>query len=282
MDRVPNDVGRAPLTGASPRHRSPRPRQILGISFFSGNATEAVERMRSGGLLVAPAAPALMALPRDQPYREAVLAADVAIVDSSLMAILWNLLEGDNLRRLSGLEYFSHLVNDSDFRQPRAALYVMAGDESANKNVAWLADQGISLEPEQFYVAPMYGNDVVDSELLRRISALRPRHVVVTLGGGIQERLGVYIKQSLDYTPAIHCIGAAIAFRSGDQVPIPPIADRLALGWLLRCLWRPRSYVPRYWAARKLAWLLYRYRAELPPLSAYSKGGAAASSASIA
>jgi len=158
----------------------------------------------------------------------------------------------------------------------------MAGDESANKNVAWLADQGISLEPEQFYVAPMYGNDVVDSELLRRISALRPRHVVVTLGGGIQERLGVYIKQSLDYTPAIHCIGAAIAFRSGDQVPIPPIADRLALGWLLRCLWRPRSYVPRYWAARKLAWLLYRYRAELPPLSAYSKGGAAASSASIA
>lgn len=282
MDRVPNDVGRAPLSGAVPGYRSSAPRQILGVRFFSGDATEAVERMRSGGLLVAPAAPALTALPSDRHYREAILAADVAIVDSALMAIVWNLLEGDNLRRLSGLEYFSHLVNDSEFRQPRAALYVMASDESASKNLAWLAEQGISVGPEQFYVAPMYGNDVVDLELLRRISELHPRHIVVTLGGGVQERLGVYLKRSLDYAPAIHCIGAAIAFRSGDQVSIPPIADRLALGWLLRCLWRPRSYVPRYWAARKLAWLLYRHRTELPPLSGYGEGGAAESSASIA
>jgi hypothetical protein len=155
MDRVPNDVGRAPLTDAAPGYRSSRPRQILGVNFFSGDATEAVERMRCGGLLVAPAAPALAALPRDRYYREALLAADVAIVDSALMAILWNLLEGDDLRRLSGLEYFSHLVNDSEFRLPRAALYVMASDESASKNLAWLAEQGISLGPEQFYVAPM-------------------------------------------------------------------------------------------------------------------------------
>jgi UDP-N-acetyl-D-mannosaminuronic acid transferase (WecB/TagA/CpsF family) len=252
------------------------------VKFFCGNAAEAVDRMRTGGLLVAPAAPGLAALPRNQPYREALLAADVAIVDSSLVAILWNLLESDNLRRLSGLEYFSQLVNDPEFRRPGAALYVMASDESAHKNLAWLAGQGISIEPGQVYVAPMYSNDVTDAELLRRILELGPRHIVVTLGGGVQERLGVYLKRSLDYTPAIHCIGAAIAFCSGDQIFIPPIADRLALGWLLRCLWRPRSYVPRYWEARKLAWLLYRYRTELPPLSAYPEGGPAGSSASIA
>jgi len=162
--------------------------------------------MRSGGLLVAPAAPALTALPSDQSYREALLAADVAIVDSALMAILWNLMEGDNLRRLSGLEYFSQLVNDPEFRQPRGALYVMASNESASKNLAWLKEQGISIEPEQFYVAPMYGSEVADPELLRRISGFRPRHVVVTLGGGVQERLGVYLKRSLDYTPAIHSL----------------------------------------------------------------------------
>jgi len=238
--------------------------------------------MRSGGLLVAPAAPALTTLPVDQAYREALLTADVAIVDSALMAVLWNLLERDNLRRLSGLEYFSHLVNDGDFRQPGATLYVMASDESSNRNCAWLADQGIPVSSEQVYIAPMYGTEVVDPELVRRISELRPRHVVVTLGGGIQERLGFYLKQTLDYTPAIHCIGAAIAFRSGDQVYIPSIADRLAMGWFLRCLWRPRSYVPRYWAARKLAWLLYRYRTELPPPSPFPETGSVESSTSVA
>jgi N-acetylglucosaminyldiphosphoundecaprenol N-acetyl-beta-D-mannosaminyltransferase len=65
-------------------------------------------------------------------------------------------------------------------------------------------------------------------------------------------------------------------------VYIPPIADKLAMGWLLRCLWRPRSYVPRYWAARKLIWLIYRHRQELPPMRTAESAGTAESSASIA
>jgi N-acetylglucosaminyldiphosphoundecaprenol N-acetyl-beta-D-mannosaminyltransferase len=281
MDRVSDDVAGAALAIPAPRD-TPAPRRILGIEFFSGGASEAVERMRTGGLLVAPAAPALSNLPIDKAYRDALLEADVAIVDSAMMALFWNLLEGDTLGRLSGLEYFSHLVQDPEFRRMGAALYVMASTESARKNIAWLRSQGIPIDPAQVYVAPMYDNEVVDSELIARISGLRPRHVVVTVGGGIQERLGLYIKQSLDYAPAIHCIGAAIAFRSGDQVYIPAIADRLALGWLLRCLWRPRTYVPRYWAGRKLAWLLYRYRAELPPLQLSTSASRAESSTSIA
>jgi UDP-N-acetyl-D-mannosaminuronic acid transferase (WecB/TagA/CpsF family) len=276
---MPNDVGRAALDAVATRSRSKGSRQILGINFFSGGAAEAVERMRSGGLLVAPAAPALTALTVDRGYREALLTADVAIADSALMALVWNLLEGDNLRRLSGLEYFSHLVDDAEFRAPGAAFYVMASAQSAQRNMAWLASRGIPVSLDQIYIAPMYGGDVADAALVRRISEARPRHVVLTLGGGIQERLGLYIKRSLDYLPAIHCIGAAIAFCSGDQVYISPVADRLAMGWLLRCLSSPGRYLPRYWAARKLAWLLYRYRTELPPPATFGEGGASESSA---
>jgi UDP-N-acetyl-D-mannosaminuronic acid transferase (WecB/TagA/CpsF family) len=64
--------------------------------------------------------------------------------------------------------------------------------------------------------------------------------------------------------PAIHCIGAAIAFLSGDQVHIPAWADRFYLGWLFRCLSSPKRYVPRYLDAFGLAPLLWRYRSELP------------------
>lgn len=244
-----------------------RCRRILGIEFFYGRASEAVERMRRGGLLVMPAAPALIKLPLDEAYRNALLEADFAIADSGFMVTLWNLLEGDCVARLSGLRYFSHLVADAEFRQPGAALYVMASEASARRNVDWLECQGIAVQPEQVYVAPDYRSSIVDPVLVERIIKSRPRHVVITIGGGTQERLGLYIKRSVDYVPAIHCIGAAIAFRSGDQVYIPDIADRLHLGWLVRCLWRPRSYVPRYWGARKLAWLLFRYRTEMPPVN---------------
>jgi len=60
-------------------------------------------------------------------------------------------------------------------------------------------------------------------------------------------------------------IGAAIAFLSGDQAHIPFWADRLALGWLVRCLRDPRVFVPRYLRAFKLAYLVVRYDDKPPP-----------------
>ena len=113
--------------------------------------------MRQGGLLVVPAAPALTALRCDGAYREALLEADLAIADSAFMVLLWNLLEGDSVSRLSGLEYFSELVRDPDFRREGSTLYVMASEESAIRNVCWLRRQGIPIRSNQVYVAPIYG-----------------------------------------------------------------------------------------------------------------------------
>jgi UDP-N-acetyl-D-mannosaminuronic acid transferase (WecB/TagA/CpsF family) len=110
----------------------------------------------------------------------------------------------------------------------------------------------------------MYGSKIEDRHLIEKLQSLRPRHVVITVGGGTQERLGLYLKRNLDYLPAIHCIGAAIAFLSGDQVRIPNWADRLYLGWLFRCLSSPRRFVPRYFSAPQLIPLLWRYRDQLP------------------
>ncbi len=117
---------------------------------------------------------------------------------------------------------------------------------------------------DPLYGDRMHGDPVADKTLLDHLRNRRPRHVMVTLGGGTQERLGLYLKMNLDYRPAIHCIGAAIAFLSGNQVRIPVWADQAYLGWLFRCISNPFSYVPRYWRARKLVSLLLKYRERLP------------------
>ena len=90
--------------------------------------------------------------------------------------------------------------------------------------------------------------------------------MVVGIGGGVQEKLGFFLKENLRARPAIHCIGAALGFLTGDQPPIPMWADRFYLGWLLRLLRQPRVFGPRYLSALKLPWLLLRYRQEMPPL----------------
>ena len=89
---------------------------------------------------------------------------------------------------------------------------------------------------------------------------------MVGIGGGVQEKLGLFLKETLHARPAIHCIGAALAFLTGDQPSIPMWADRFYLGWLLRLLRQPRVFGPRYLSALKLPWFIFRYREGLPPL----------------
>jgi UDP-N-acetyl-D-mannosaminuronic acid transferase (WecB/TagA/CpsF family) len=239
-------------------------RRILGIDFFQGTAKQAVERMRDGGLLVVPAAPALKDMETNAGYREALLNADLAITDSAFMVIVWNRLQGDSITRLSGLEYLRELLRQPEIRERGNCMWVMAGPVSADKNLHWLAEQGISVPPECVYMAPRYDAEICDEGLLETVERVQPKHIVVTLGGGTQEKLGLYLKRNLSYRPAIHCIGAAIAFLSGDQVPIPVWADRFYLGWLFRSISEPKRYGPRYWEARKLFILLRRYRERLP------------------
>ena len=243
-------------------------RKILGVTFFGDTASKAIAKIRGGGLLVVPAAPALKDMDSDIGYREALLGADLAITDSALMILVWNMMSRDSLYRLSGLEYLRELLLEPDVREPGNTLWIMASPKSAATNLSWLEASGISIDPEYVYMAPMYGVEMEDKALVALINRLRPQHVIVTVGGGTQERLGLYLKQKLDYLPAIHCIGAAIAFLSGDQVAIPMWGDRFYLGWLMRCLSEPKRYIPRYWGARKLVSLMLRYRSELPQLRA--------------
>ena len=156
-------------------------------------------------------------------------------------------------------------------RTPGSTVWIMAGQKSAALNLSWLRKNGVQVPDTHVYVAPNYGpadgSELSDPVLLEMIARLRPAHVVVTVGGGTQERLGLFLRARLNYAPSIHCIGAAIAFLSGDQTPIPIWADRLYMGWLLRILSDPNRYGPRYWSARGLLNMMIKYRHELPPLS---------------
>jgi UDP-N-acetyl-D-mannosaminuronic acid transferase (WecB/TagA/CpsF family) len=240
-------------------------RTILGVNFFTGSAQESVDLMLSkGGLLVVPAAPALKDLPNQPEYREALLGADLAIMDSALMVMVWNRIAKERLQRLSGLEYLVLLLEQPQVRVPGKTMWIMASPSSAKLNLEWFSEKGIDVPEDCVYLAPVYGSVMSDPVLLDKIAKVRPDNIIVTVGGGTQERLGLYIRRNLNYVPGIHCIGAAIAFLSGDQVKIPLWADRFALGWFFRCVSEPKRYFPRYWAARKLVSLMVRYRSQAP------------------
>ncbi|HTY24724.1 MAG TPA: WecB/TagA/CpsF family glycosyltransferase [Desulfomonilaceae bacterium] len=239
--------------------------RILGIRFVVGTAQQVIDLVsESGGLVVVPSGPGLRNLATDSVYREALLGADLAIADSGLMVLLWNILYRPKISKLSGLKYLRTLLLQSDFRLPGSTLWVLPNQDNAERTVRWLREQGSGVSYADVYVAPLYNGCIQDPALLQLIERRRPGHVVLGIGGGVQEPLGFYLKQRLSYLPRIHCIGAAIGFLTGDQVRIPAWADHIGLGWLLRCVSNPTRFVPRYWRARHLVPLIFRYSDRLP------------------
>lgn len=238
---------------------------ILGIRFFVGSAGEAVQIGMRGGLVVVPAAPALLELQMNESYREAVFNADLAITDSAFMVLLWRILSGKKIRRVSGLRYLNLLFEGDILQSGESVLWIMPSVEARDQNLAWLRSKGYKFSEEDCYLAPHYPSGrIVDEALMTLVAKRKPKHIVVCLGGGTQERLGLMLKRECDFRPGIHCIGAAIGFLTGNQVRIPLWADRAYLGWLFRCCSEPKKFVPRYWKAFQLVPLMMRYRENAP------------------
>lgn len=244
---------------------------ILGIGFHVGTVAQAVDAALQGALVLAPSGPGLAGdLVNSPAYRAAVLAAEVNLTDSGFMLLLWRWRMQRRLPRLSGLGYLQALLQHPKIKEAGATFWVMPGAEEQALNLHWLNAHGVAVSPEDCYVAPVYGAGFIeDDALVARIRARRPRVVIIAIGGGVQERLGLALQQRLAADPArpgVVCIGAAIAFLSGAQVAIPAWADRWCLGWLCRIISSPRRYGPRYLAALRLAGLIRRHGRALPPL----------------
>jgi N-acetylglucosaminyldiphosphoundecaprenol N-acetyl-beta-D-mannosaminyltransferase len=240
-------------------------KQILGIKFYVGGMDGLLDRAARGGLIVVPSAPVLANLPFDPAHREALLGSDFAITDTGFMVLLWLILRRENLHRISGVRFLRGLLDRAEFRRPGATFWIMPSADDSRANCDWLRRRGIAVAGDACTVAPIYpAGRLEDFALLAQIEARHPGYVVINVGGGVQERLGYFLRTHLSYRPAILCTGAAIAFFSGRQVGIPVWADRLRLGWLFRSLANPKTFPPRLWKSFRLAPLLWKYGERSP------------------
>jgi len=240
--------------------------KILGVNFHVADLESAIYQLLDGGLLVAPSGPGMsMDLVSSGTYRRALTTADIAITDSGWMVLLWLICTGQRLPRHSGLKMMQALLRTEALWGAGTIFWVMPSQVESERNRRWLNANGILTPETATYLAPMYGDgDIEDPALLSAIEAQRPRLVILCVGGGVQERLGLMLREKLNYRPGIACLGAAIAFFTGGQAKIPSWADKLFLGWAFRIAQDPRRFWKRYWQALRLAPLILRYRDRLP------------------
>lgn len=234
--------------------------KILGINFFN----ESVENLfcqlnAKGGLMTVPAAPALLNIMKDRLYYESLLESDVVIADSGYMVLIWNTFFSSKVKRVSGLEFINQFIKSHD-KIVGDVFTINPTETDSKENHKYLNSVGIKAHMSHSYTAPFYKGEIEDELLLSQLEKIKPRWILVNIGGGTQEKLGLYLKRKLSYCPAIICTGAALAFKTGRQVKVRSWMDRLYIGWLARCISNPKLYVPRYMKAFKLVRLLFKYK----------------------
>ncbi len=256
-----------------PPDPSGRTERILGLDFFTGPSEDAVAAALQSQLIVAPAGPSLaIDLVQNAAYRRSVESADLVLTDSGYLLLIWRRLTGRRLPRLSGLGYLRALLKRPEVRAPGAVLWVMPDEAQASRQRTWLQQQGLPHDDHTCWIAPMYPphGDISDPDLVAHLREHRPRLVILAIGGGTQERLGLHLREALtdlSAPPGIVCVGAAVGFLNGSQTQIPAWADRWLLGWLFRVLSDPRRFVKRYWRALRLYTVVRRWGAQSPPLN---------------
>jgi UDP-N-acetyl-D-mannosaminuronic acid transferase (WecB/TagA/CpsF family) len=235
--------------------------QILGIQFHKGDANEIFRILKEdGGLITVPAAPALVTITDDTDYYEALLKSDIVIPDSGYMVLCWNLLSRNKINKVSGVMIMNTFVESIEEIKNDKLLLINPSDKEGLINQEYLNSKGLKVESNNLYTAPFYNGNIKDYTLLELIETQKPKWILVNIGGGTQEKLGIFLKENLNYKPAIICTGAAIAFKTGSQVKMPGWVDYIYLGWLLRCIHNPKVFIPRYLSGFKLLPMILKYK----------------------
>ena len=229
---------------------------IFKTEFYEISFTEIQEICFSqGGIIVAPAAPALAEIPSNPTYHQAIQGSKIAIFDSVLLKILVLIFKGINFKKYSGLSFCRDLIAYLPSQNKRI-LVVEASEEEAEINHTYFKQKKIiPSNTLTQYIAPIYNKDNIhDLKLINRIQEFSPDIILINIGGLKQEILANKIMTNNLYkrNPVVICTGAAIGFLSGNQVKIPIFIDIIGLGWLARVISNPSVYFKRYLSAMNL------------------------------
>jgi hypothetical protein len=123
----------------------------------------------------------------DEPYRRAMLAADLAIADSGLMVLMWRLLRRKTIGRVSGLRYLQHLVVKLKGEESAEIFWVLPSARARQKLLDSAHREGFATKIDNCYVAPQYGLEIEDRHLLALVEQHRPAHAVIAVGSGRRE-----------------------------------------------------------------------------------------------
>jgi N-acetylglucosaminyldiphosphoundecaprenol N-acetyl-beta-D-mannosaminyltransferase len=223
------------------------------IRFINLSKKDFPKIIKKSGLFVFPSGPGLATINNNKEYLKSLRNSDYVFFDSGYFVLLLKILKNINVEKFSGYLFLELLFKQFKKNRNIKILSVDPNPILSKNNNLFFINLGIHKKKIFNYISPNYiPSNIKDKKLLEITSKLKPDFIILNLGGGVQEILGMYLKKNLNIKTKIICTGGAISFFTKDQAPINQILDKLFLGWLIRILFNPIVFLPRYLKSFKL------------------------------
>ncbi len=221
------------------------------IKFYNINYNNFNKYIVKKGLFVFPAGPALANIEKSEKYYKSIKSADLIFFDSGFFVLLLKIFKNIHVYKFSGFKFLGLFFNYLKKNRNKKIFCIDPNLNFSKSNKAYIKKLGI--KKIQNYVAPKYDPvNLSDQRLIKLIKNFNPNYIIINLGGGIQEVLGLYLKKNLKQKTTILCTGAAISFFTKDQAPINELIDKYYLGWLIRLIYNPFVFFKKYIIGLKL------------------------------
>jgi hypothetical protein len=222
------------------------------------NLLDRLNKKTSSSLVLLPSGPGLSSILFDKKYYQSLKGSTFNLFDSGLFCLLLK-LKGVFVKKNSGFLLLLNLINYFKQKKINSFFFVDPNIVESKKNQKFV-NSYFSKNLYRSYVSPIYEfNNPVDLDLLKLLNQKKPKYIIINLGGGVQEKLGYWLKKNLNFKCIIFCTGAAIAFHTKSQAPITIAIDRFYLGWLVRCIYQPIIFIPRYFKAFRFLYIFLKF-----------------------
>jgi UDP-N-acetyl-D-mannosaminuronic acid transferase (WecB/TagA/CpsF family) len=232
---------------------------FFGIRFYDYPFVELMNKINKGGYLVAPAASSLSKITEDKGHHKALKKSSIAILDSGFFCSLLFILKGISTKKNSGYSFMNNFLKYK-YAKNKKLLCIDPTHKDSLINQSFLRKNKFT--QVKSYIAPNYNpRDVKDVKLCKLVNLYKPKYILINIGGGVQEKLALYISQQSKHNPTSLCLGAAIGFYTGTQAPINSFFDNLFLGWFIRVIYNPIIFIPRVFYSLFLIKLFFKKEA---------------------
>jgi len=232
------------------------------IIFSNFNYRNFNKIIKKKGLYLFPSGPGLATINKEYEYHKSLVNADFVFFDSGYFVFLLKFLKNINVEKFSGYFFLKNFFKFLKKNRYKKVFSIDPSLKSSYLNKSFLKKKCNLIKLES-YVAPIYKKNFYDKKLINQLDKFKPDYILINLAGGVQEILGNIIKKKIKKKTTIICTGAAIAFFTGEQAKINETLDKMYLGWFVRIIYNPLVFVPRYFKAIKLFWLVFQSKIKL-------------------